>query len=284
MKEWFYDEYGIRIENVLEPFKIEDYIYNLVLIYDSKNISFLNDLCIKLASTLEIPPIEIIPNYQGKLISEYEHNEYVLIRGVEHVLTINQLLICVNSTLQCFQPISITSKRELWLKRSAHVEKEIVPWLPSEELSIETITNIRLAQFLGESAMAYLLNINPPYIKGGLSHTRISSLSSFEILNPVTIINDCIARDLVALFEVKQIDFEMLLKLIDSLNMSRDELIYFVARLLFPSRFYDFLEDMYVKDCSDNCKEYNFKEEYENKCILGKYIIDKYQLPIIDFI
>ncbi|MBR3840152.1 MAG: hypothetical protein IKM20_03350 [Erysipelotrichales bacterium] len=284
MQEWFYKEYGFSVSNLLEPFRINDDVYNLLTVYDEKNLFFLNRLCISLASLLNIPKVEIIPTYSGNLFSMYNSQKYVLICGKESNLTLQQFSYIIESSKGYFNMINLDKKRELWLKRSIHLEKEIVPWLPFKELCIETVANLRLSFSLGECAIAYLDTAQNKIIPGGLSHTRLSCLSNLEVLNPIMIVNDHIGRDIVSLYEADKINDYEILDIIKNYSFSNDELIYLVARLLFPARYYDFLEDMYISNSCEKHKEYNFREEYERKRVLVKMIINEYHLPIIDWL
>lgn len=284
MQEWFYKEYGFSVENFMEPFTIDEIVYQLIMIYNDRNLMFLNRLCGSISNALELPMVEIVPTATGSLYGVYNGQKYVLVCGKEYTMSMEQYFECIRYAAPYFDAISLEKKRELWLKRSVHIEKEIVPWLPIHDMCIRNAANIQLSFAMGETALSYLANIPVPIIPGGLSHLRLSSLSLTEVLNPTMITNDHISRDLVALYEMRIISIDEIMNIFSTLSLHQDEMIYFVSRCLFPARYYDALEDLYIADSCDEKRLYDYKEEYEDKRMLVRHIIEDYHLPTINWI
>ena len=102
---------------------------------------------------------------------------------------------------------------------------------------------------LGENAISYLANNinNKSNEVLVVSHKRINE-SKFDFYNPLNLILDNKMRDLAEYiknsFFYKKIDYGELYSYLDSFIFSKDDYVYLMARLLFPTYYFDVYDEI----------------------------------------
>lgn len=75
--------------------------------------------------------------------------------------------------------------------------------------------------------------------------------------------------------------------MLDNLNLTKDEVILFLSRLIFPTYYFDIYEQVYMgkkneKDIKKIVIKNNYYEEFLKKIYL--FLRTKYNIPYIDFL
>ena len=211
-------------------------IYNLYKELKTKKI-FVND---------------IILNRDNQIISNVDNVPYVLIRDntKNNMLSINDILYYQNNTLM------ITNDRKLfrndwiklWVKKLDYYENNSKLSKKYSKLN----ESIDYYIGLGENAISYLVNNYTSTNDIVLSHKRIkASSSSFDFYNPLNFILDSRVRDfseyIKELFFKNRISFDEFKRCIDYMNFNKNEYILLIARLLFPTYYFD-LYDLIINE------------------------------------
>ena len=199
---------------------------------------------------------EIIPNKYDNLITEYNSQSYVLIKkyGFRNKIDINDIIYIQNNTMNIFKDMSLirTNYINLWERKIDYYEN-------NSELRKHNLINKSMDYYigLGENAIIYLVNNNVRIKNIVLSHRRISEdKSSFEFYNPVNYILDSRARDLAdyikILFFYDDIQEDVILSILKIINFNREECILFIARMLYPTYYFDVIDKIMVSNIDDS--------------------------------
>ena len=76
----------------------------------------------------------------------------------------------------------------------------------------------------------------------------LNSYDSYSFFNPFNMIIDTVIRDYAELYKFELIDIYDLDKIISNLNINVKEASLLMARILYPTRIFDLLEDNYLKE------------------------------------
>ena len=198
---------------------------------------------------------EIVPNKFDNLITEYNGQSYVLIKKYEfrNKIDINDIIYIQNNTMNIFKDMSLirTNYINLWERKIDYYEN-------NSELRKHNLINKSMDYYigLGENAIIYLVNNNVRIKNIVLSHRRISEdKSSFEFYNPVNYILDSRARDLAdyikILFFYDDVQEDVILSILKIINFDREECILFIARMLYPTYYFDVIDKIMVSNIDD---------------------------------
>ena len=199
---------------------------------------------------------EIVPNKFDNLITEYNGQSYVLIKKYEfrNKIDINDIIYIQNNTMNIFKDMSLirTNYINLWERKIDYYEN-------NSELRKHSLINKSMDYYigLGENAIIYLVNNNVRINNIVLSHRRISEDNgSFEFYNPVNYILDSRARDLAdyikILFFYDDVQEDVILSILKIINFDREECILFIARMLYPTYYFDVIDKIMVSNIDDS--------------------------------
>lgn len=199
---------------------------------------------------------EIVPNKFDNLITECNGQSYVLIKKYEfrNKIDINDIIYIQNNTMNIFKDMSLirTNYINLWERKIDYYEN-------NSELRKHNLINKSMDYYigLGENAIVYLVNNNVRIKNIVLSHRRISEdKSSFEFYNPVNYILDSRARDLAdyikILFFYDDVQEDVILSILKIINFDREECILFIARMLYPTYYFDVIDKIMVSNIDDS--------------------------------
>lgn len=283
MEKWFYEMYGMPYSlfthNIYCNGKLR---YEIFVIAEIEKIQDYSNFTNYVANHLNLPTIRILLNSLGKPFSNFQDNWYVVLVGeneqmeLSHIQTIHEL--GKNDTLQ----ISIDEIMERWIKRLNHIEENILPTLPALLKYEELLVSIYIAISIGESAIHYLRYIGKEALPACLTHARLSYFDSFYVLNPLYIKVDHECRDYIELYNAKRIDLSEFQEQIKQYN--QDELLYTIARLLYPTLFFDYLEELFISQEWELKYTYDLEADMKRKSELVLTIMQTYQLPLISYL
>lgn len=288
MQNEIYYYYNIYPDNIYKE-------NNRYEITHNKDIYYLYPVDITLNDTVMINNIlkennlnifEFVTNKKYELVSNIKNANYTLIK----------LLISKNTTkkanLNDIIALSSINKLnnkmpvkwiELWENKLDNLslsEKEII----GDNKDIYNTFNYYLGY--GEMALNYLkysVSNNTNYYLG-LVHIRLNNISYIDFYNPFNIIIDIRVRDICEYIKIKYLNddsYQILLNnFINILNLTYDELIILISRLIFPTNYFDFIENNDKEMLKKIIIHSNDYKSFINNCF--SIVLTKVEIPLID--
>jgi len=226
---------------------------------------------------------EIILNKDNNVVTFYNNESYILLKKYNN----NKKNIDMNDIINYDSLIHVKHNVNLKKMWSDKVDYYLIELKDNNNLQ-----NIKgcFSYYVGLSELAInLLNyVDFSKINYYISHRRVEE--SEELYNPLNIIIDSRVRDIAEYiknsffyneFEIEK--FEYLLK---TQNFTQEEIILLLARLIYPSYFFDAYEKVYFGIITDKEIEKIIKKYNNYKKLLKKiynYISFLYNIPKIDF-
>ena len=232
------------------------------LIYDDNNIFLLYKIDDKINNYLNIlgkDTYKFIINNNNSYISKIDNINYVLL--LTNKLIYNQ--ISLNDILNFNKNNIIIKKRnidliKLWSKKIDYLEYQISQ-LGKNHPELLNSFSFYIGMFENAITFIDINNINFNNIRISLSHLR-TTYNDIELnfYNPINIKEDYIIRDTAEYIKNKLLYEDNILtdiKLIIS-NYNIDEIKLFFSRLLFPSFYFDDLEEILLDNKNINIDKY----------------------------
>lgn len=200
---------------------------------------------------------EIILNKNNEVITFFENKPYILLKNKNHEI---KKEIELNDLLNKENVINSNTKinwKKLWEDKNDYYEN----YLDNVKIKYPIIKE-SLSYYIGMSELAInlLSYVNYNDIDYVISHKRINKIS--DLYNPTNLLIDSRTRDIAEFIKLKYINDELNQeKIFDFIKFnyfSKDECILLLARLIYPTYYFDLCE----KVCF-----YNEKEDKLNKII-----------------
>ena len=142
---------------------------------------------------------------------------------------------------------------DLWKTKIDFYEKKIIDIRNKNKLIDNTFD---FFVGLGENAIVYLTNNNVRISHLVLSHRRIDEKrNSFDFYNPLNYILDNRARDIAdfikSIFFYESISKEVIFNFLNYINFNREEYILFIARMLYPTYYFDMIDKIIINNESE---------------------------------
>lgn len=255
--------------NIIEIYNIEDVFYfnynnfgYIFLIYD-RRIEELNSIY-KLYLELKKRAIftnDIILNKDNQIITYVNEVPYVLIKEIakNRMIDLNDILYIQNNTnnMVSFKEINRNDWVSLWQLKIDYYESQINEISKKYSLIGNTI-NYYIG--LGEIAICYLVynnHISNNNNNNVLAHKDLlSKNNSFSFYNPINYILDSRVRDFSEFIKNQffsgKIDFYRFTTYIDYMNYNKYEYIELISRLLFPTYYFDIIDEIIVNKVDEN--------------------------------
>ena len=266
-------------------FEIDNINYKLI-IYNG-NIEIL----LKIYSTLILYNVychEIILNKDNSVITKYNDTNYILIK--EYIN--DTKLINISNIYNYDVYIKSNQKlnwKTLWEEKLDYYEYQI------SELGLKyNLLRESFSYYSGlcECAISLLNYINYDNIRINIAHKRIKYKETIsEFTNPLNITIDNITRDIASYIKINyikgNINIDYILNYIDGIKLTNDEYILFMARLLYPSYYFDMYDDiMQGKIDEEEIKEI-IKKSNSFELLLRKlyiFIHERSNMPTIEWL
>lgn len=225
----------------------------LLLRYD--RIDELDDIYKLDIYLLQFLPIhKIILNINNEIITKINGSDYLLLQLFSNdKIDLNKIIELNNISI----PLDLPKlKRDnwslLWTEKIDYLEYQLSQ-IGRKYPLIRDSFNYYIG--LAENAIILVNNTNKKNIVLGLSHRRISD-SSFDLFNPLNIVIDIRIRDVCEYFKFcffNNIDISQELELFLSYNqLNIDEGKLFLARMLFPTYYFDIYEKIINNEIDEN--------------------------------
>ena len=284
MKNTLFYYYQLNPEKVIKKnnyyyFEMNNYIYYLCLV--DKPLEYINELTILNRNLINNNFMIIILNINGKAISLINNHYYILIRGEKNkTFNIQEFYnpIYCYGDMANLKLLNHSNWGKLWSSKIDYFEYQKDYIKTKYKLLYNTID-----YFIGlsENAIGYF-NATNNYLKKEINDNLVISrrrinLKDFSFYNPLNIVIDNKARDsaeyLKYIFINDDYTYDFLDEFLINLNYSAYQYSLLIARLLFPSHYFD----IYERIINDTVKEKEIlnilkrTKEYEQYL---KYIYD----------
>lgn len=228
---------------------------------------------------------EIITNKDNGVVTNYDNKPYILLKKNNYKFREFSLDDIIMYDCEVHMKSSLKWKL-LWEEKIDYYELQL------EELGAKhSILKESFNYYKGLSELSLnLLNyVDDKNIVFGLSHIRIEK--DRDILNPLNIIIDSRVRDIAEYIKIQflndEINYENIFYLVSRKQYNKDELILLLARLLYPSYYFDNYEKFYnsndaTKELVEIIKKNSSYEEFLR--LLYHDIKKLYNIPQIEFL
>lgn len=260
--------YNFNVENIHQKnknyyFKVNNLQYMLLECVNEE----INDIySLNVYLTKNYPFYKIILNKDNEVITIINETNYILLEINNNIkdLNLNEIIKINNISIVNFNKLRRDNWYTLWTNKIDYFEYQINQ-IGKKYPIIRESFNYYIG--LAETAISLIKSINNESIYLSLSHKRINN--AFDLYNPLNLIIDVRIRDICeyfkfCFFENKNI-FKELELFLNYNKLSYNESVYFLARMLFPTYYFD----LYEKIIANEVKEEEIKK------IISK--VDKYE-------
>lgn len=260
--------YNLNIDNIHQKnknyyFKVNNLQYMLLECINEE----INDIySLNVYLTKNYPFYKIILNKDNKVITIINETNYILLEINNNIkeLNLNEIIKINNISIVNFNKLRRDNWYTLWTNKIDYFEYQINQ-IGKKYPIIRESFNYYIG--LAETAISLIKSINNEGMYLSLSHKRINN--AFDLYNPLNLIIDVRIRDICeyfkfCFFENKNI-FKELELFLNYNKLSYNESVYFLARMLFPTYYFD----LYEKIIANEVKEEEIKK------IISK--VDKYE-------
>lgn len=231
---------------------------------------------------------ELVFNKDKLLITMYNNRPYILLKKRPYPLNRVSLRDILEYDKNIFNNYEFNWK-ELWQEKIDYYEYQISQLGINHKILRESL-NYYIG--LSENAIELLNYINTDSLKGYISHKRITlkeDLDSF--LDPTNIIIDSRVRDISEYFKINYINnnisIDDVLLFLNNSNLNYDESVLFLARLMYPSYYFDMYDKIIQDKLSEEKINFYIKKNthYEQLLkLIYKFLKNKYKIPEIEWL
>ena len=267
--KYYYDINVIDINKIDDNYLLLDKYDNYYLLFyydkDKININYINNILnkINLNKTLYY---QLILDKYNHIINIYEEKEYILlkIKGlINEEINIKEIINNIKIFKVNNKPINLEN---IWSKKIDYLEYQISELAKDKN---EIIDSFSYFVGLAENSIS-ILNINKVnYSNASISlvHNRVYYPNkAINYYNPLNLMIDYSSRDLAEYIKEKLYSKKDVTKDIDLIinNLNKDDLIIFYARLMFPSTYFDAIENILLNNYNENVldKYIDLNKEY----------------------
>lgn len=253
---FLFDNYGLYPSGIVNnSFIMDDNIYQIEEIrgYVENDFISLSTFSLELYNLFKMS-FKINKNRRNEYITRYSNKEYVLISTPLNKVTYYDVIkFSKTYTNKEYKKYTISQMLDVWLERYSNIKDNCFKSLSNDDINYNNIALATAFSFgLAENALSYLSDAKIDYgneiNRIALSHIRLNLLDSYSFLNPLNMIYDSVIRDYAELYKFELIDIQELNKVLDQLNLTKKEASLLMARIMYPTRLFDLLEDTYLSE------------------------------------
>jgi hypothetical protein len=247
-------------------FASEDEFFDLIKILNENNIQY----------------NEIIINKDGNYVTYYENERYILMH-VENFETTGKLKF-----LSHFFSKNNDVIADFWANRVDYYIQRI------REVNLSSVVVINLFNYyigLAENAIAVYNKCNLVNVRYNISHRRLDyPVTGPLYYDPSNMLVDTLCRDMSEYIKAKfwssNMDIQEVRNLVSEYNLNNDEINVLFARCLYPSYFFDVLDNYFDNKCDESDFEKFLKNICSYELFLNSFYLEfcDYKLFIIDWI
>lgn len=292
---FLFDNYGLYPNNLVNnTFIINDDLYKLEEVgnYSEQDLISINEFSNDLFNLYK-NTFKIIKNRKNEFITPNVNKNYILISCPIIKVNINDIIKFNINFINNSLNYSISKMITIWLERYENIQKNCFNSINNDDINYNNIYIALTYSFgLAENAISYLSDIKLDYgdtiDRISLSHIRLNTLEGYSFLNPLNMIYDTLIRDYAELYKFEQIDLHDLNKISDQIMINQKEASLLMARILYPTRIFDLLEDNYLNEeyKFNQASEYlrSIDKELQRIKNVHKFLVKKYNIRPIKWL
>lgn len=298
MHTYIFDKYGYLVEDeYTREFSLEKWKFKLEANNKSeKELEELNEFIVRIDEELFRRGVRIIRGKDNRLSQDSEYGQLSLVAVNEFNVSLIDVISLhehyVSRTLDIKHP-NLSSIKELWIKKVDNIRDKILPSLKIDDYLYEiAFSSITYALGLAESAISYLqdtyLDYGDKVKEVTVTHKRLIELNSYELLNPFNIIIDSPMRDISDLYVLDIINKDNVESVLNSYQIDKQMASILLGRILFPSFFFDLLEEGYAtkKDVKKEIISYHnlIDRNHQKLVFIHQYLVNRYGIRPINWL
>lgn len=283
---YYYDLHFNEIVKKRDNYKLIDDNYTYYLILFNGNWFKLSSIYEYLVKN-NIYCHEIISNKSQEYVTVIDNNNYVLIKLNYHIRPINFMEV-LNFNVYMKQD-GKCNWHYLWCKKIDYYEYQMSQFKKKYKVLYESFGYY---SNLAEVAISLAGVIKNKTFNFYLNHSRISkNYSTIEFYNPINIITDVKIRDVCEYFKnqffYSTLSYESIIFYLKNNTLTNEEAILFLARLIYPSYYFDLYDEIIQNYKSEQQIFVVLKRTDEFEYLIKNiyYELNKmYQLPEIEWL
>lgn len=231
---------------------------------------------------------EIIINKDNSIITFYENKPYILIKKnifLKNRVTLEEILSYDIGIIEDHE----FNWKELWKSKIDYYEYQM------SQLGFKyKILKESFSYYIGisETAITLLNYMDNKKINNYICHNRIKYKEDMdEFLNPINIIIDNRTRDIAAYFKINYINDNIttneVINYLDKINLDYNESILLMARLIYPSYYFDMYDSIIQGKVNEEKINFYIKKNVYYETFLKqiyKYLKYRYRIPQIEWL
>lgn len=231
---------------------------------------------------------EVVINKNKSLITIHDNKPYILIKKniyIDKNVDLNEI---INYDMIVYGKYALNWKK-LWKDKIDYYEYQMSQLAFKYDI-LKNSFNYYIG--LSETAIGLLNYIDNNEITYHICHKRITQNETLdEFFNPINIIIDNRTRDVAEYIKFNYIneliDIKEVFHYLDNLNLNYTESLLFLARLLYPSYYFDMYDEIIQEKISEQKINFYIKKNVYYETFLKKiynYIKNRYKIPEIEWL
>lgn len=231
---------------------------------------------------------EVIINKDKSIITFYENIPYILLKKNVYLKSMVNLDEILNYDIIVYKKSELNWK-ELWERKIDYYEYQMNQLGFKYKLLKESFSYY---VGLSEVAISILNYVNEKNINLYICHKRINYKESMDdFLNPLNIMIDNRTRDIAEFFKINYINEAIntreVIEYLNKLSLNYDESLLLLARLMYPSYYFDIYDKIIQEKISDDKVNFYIKKNVYYETFLKKiyfFLKSKYKIPEIEWL
>lgn len=256
MYTFLFDKYGYYPPELKDnAFIYKNWIFKIIETdYDDQEIEAMAQFCLQMAPKIANKAVHIIKNRFGYVSSNSPIGKIVLISYPMDTIEIKEILYMhqLFRNIKKEEQVKLSDLIKVWEEKIEFLETKCIPSFRFDDsLYIDILESTYFAIGLAENALQYLADAKIDYgdqiSNTTIAHKRINILDYESIYSPFNLIIDHPVRDLAEMYKSDIISFNDLINILPTYKLTPHEASLLMARILFPTRAFDILEDHFIK-------------------------------------
>lgn len=291
MISFLFEQYGYYPENFIDnSFIIDGWKFKLIQIdFNDDEIQDVCDYCSEIRMFFFNKGPFIIKTRFNKIVSYYDNKKYVLVSFYNCAISIAELNSFHFNFKQDNKKNDLTNMLMAWQENMFFLENSCLSSLRVD--SIHYQFNVKIVMFclgMAQNAVQYLseciLDYGKDVEKNTITHKRLKSLESDEVLNPFNLVIDHPTRDLIELYRNNLLSFEEFINVLKYYELDSKAATICMARLVYPCEQIDLLEKKASEKNFSFKSHYNVEKEYMKIKKVYKHFKTQYNIRPIEWL
>ena len=265
-------------------FELNNKFYEFIPFYGDINLFYKNYLTVLKSNRY---CHEIVFNNQKNILTFYEGNAYLLLRknlSINNRVDLNEI---INYDIPIYNKAKLEWKK-LWKEKIDYYEYQMSQ-LSHKYKTIKNSFDYYIG--LSENAILLLNYINEEDIKFYMCHRRIEQNEKLDdFFNPLNFVVDNISRDIGEYIKVNfftdNLNLTLIYTCINKLRLTETECILLLARLMYPSFYFDLYDKIIQDEIAEEKIKLYTKKNASYETFLKKmynYLKSNFNIPNIEW-